>query len=109
MKLKERFFRAGKEVVSNTKAKFSDAKKDRRLVILLVVEFVLVMVLVGAFLIYLNPAVDLPAPFSASMEARVFIAILITAVVLFLYSYTKDFRIERNEKWLKTKKELIKK
>ncbi len=109
MKLKQSLSNASHEVVTTTRLKISHAKKDRRLVALLGLEFFFVLILVGSVLVYLNPSVNLPEPFSASVEARVFVFILIIAVILYLYSFTKDYRIKRTDEWLAVKNSEIKK
>lgn len=107
MSIQKTLSKAWQEVVITTKLKASHAKQDKRLVVLLALEFLFTAVLVVSVLIYLNPSVDLPKPFSASFEGRVFFFVLISAAVLYLYSLTSDYRKKRHNDWQKAKKEFL--
>lgn len=79
-----------KDFVKQTaKEKLHVAKTEPRVPALLVMEFFLVMVLVLATFIYLDPEYNiLPWPFNV----LVFLAVL--AIVAYLYHYSKPFRKE---------------
>ncbi|MDO8625657.1 MAG: hypothetical protein Q7R47_06240 [Candidatus Diapherotrites archaeon] len=98
-----------RETHATIREKFKAARKDRRLIALLAIEFVLVLVLVGALVVYLNPAVNLPAMLNTSIELRIFLFILLVGAVLYLYRFTADYRHARNDQWLATKEKIVKK
>ncbi len=107
MAISEKIKTAGREVLVTTRLKISHAHKDKRLPILLGLELVLVMVLVGSGLVYLNPDVNLPESFSASIEVRVFVFLVILAGVLYLYSLTAGYRDQRYSFWKNEKKKIL--
>jgi uncharacterized membrane protein YbhN (UPF0104 family) len=89
--------------------KIRAARKDRRLIALLAIEFILAMVLVGSLLIYLNPDVNLPPALNASIELRIFLFILLVGAVLYLYSFTRDYRAHRHAQWQATREKIVQK
>ena len=109
MAIRQKIKNAARETMATTRIKVHRVREEKRIALLLAIEFVLVAVLVAAMLVYLNPDVNLPAPYSASLEARVFLFILIAAAVLYIYSLTGSFRSTRHKQWQEDKQQFVKK
>lgn len=80
-------------IADKIKGKIADAKQDPRVAGVVVLEMVLTLILAIGIIVYLDPDVNL-VPFP--QNAIGFLTILI--ITVFLYRYSKAFRLERKRK-----------
>ncbi len=89
---------AGNLISSTTKSKIADAKNDPRILALNLIEFVFAVLIAMSIAAYLDPEFvlidwekrNLSEPFTTILNVTIFI--VLTALFLFVYKYTKEYR-----------------
>jgi hypothetical protein len=96
-KIREKLHHAKERVKKNKVGKvaiekFSVARHEPRIPVLLIVEFFLSMILVLAAIVYFDPKINLvPWPFN------VIVFMIICGIVVYLYGFSQSFREESRE------------
>lgn len=80
------------------KEKVHSVRKDKRHLALIVVELFLVMMLVISIFFAFDPDVNFPGSEKVSWPVKLLLFFCGVALVLKLYSYTKDFRVENKNR-----------
>ncbi len=80
------------------KQKYKEAKEDNRHFALIALELVLVFALVASLVFLFDPTLNFPDAQNISWPIKLALFIAAAIIVVKLYDYTKDFRIEQPKK-----------
>lgn len=85
-----------KQANEGIKEKIAQAKGDKRHVALVAVELVLIAFILVSVLFFFDPDLSFPGAEKLPWPLKLFLFLCALAIVVKLYSYTSDFRSEKN-------------